>query len=110
MGHVLAPNPDRGVFKSIDGGRSWNKILFVDNNTGAICLVNDPNHPDVMYAAMWQAERKPWGLTSGGPRHGIYKNTKGGETSSETPESTRFPARGRGRIGLAAAARHTYHS
>src|SRR5207249_11126933 len=67
MGHVFAPDPNRGVFKSTDGGKSWNKILFADNNTGAICLVNDPNHPEFMYAAMWEAIRKPWGLSSGGP-------------------------------------------
>jgi len=103
MGHVFAPNPDRGVFKSIDGGRSWNKILFVDNNTGAICLVNDPNHPDVMYAAMWQAERKPWGLTSGGPGSGIYKTTDGGEHWTNMTKSHGFATGVLGRIGLAVA-------
>ena len=66
MGHVFKSDPDRGVFKSIDGGKSWNKILFVDENTGAICLVMDPNHADVLYTAMWQAQRMPWGLSSGG--------------------------------------------
>ena len=59
MGHVFAPDPNRGIFKSTDGGRSWKKVLFVDNNTGAICLVMDPNHSDLLYATMWQAERKP---------------------------------------------------
>src|SRR5260370_42306248 len=100
MGHVLAPNPDRGVFKSIDGGRSWNKILFVDNNTGAICLVNDPNHPDVMYAAMWQAERKPWGLTSGGPGRGLYKTTDGGGPRDKIIAKPRLPQTGLASTGI----------
>ncbi len=104
MGHVFGPNPDRGVFKSIDGGRSWKKILFVDNDTGAICLVNDPNHPDVMYAAMWQAVRKPWGLTSGGPGSGIYKTTDGGEHWTNITPNHGLPTGVLGRIGLGVAA------
>ena len=104
MGHVFGPNPDRGVFKSIDGGRSWKKILFVDNDTGAICLVNDPNHPDVMYAAMWQAVRKPWGLTSGGPGSGMYKTTDGGEHWANITRNHGLPTGVLGRIGLGVAA------
>jgi photosystem II stability/assembly factor-like uncharacterized protein len=104
MGHVFGSNPDRGVFKSIDGGRSWKKILFVDNDTGAICLVNDPNHPDVMYAAMWQAVRKPWGLTSGGPGSGIYKTTDGGEHWTNITPNHGLPTGVLGRIGLGVAA------
>jgi photosystem II stability/assembly factor-like uncharacterized protein len=104
MGHVFGPNPDRGVFKSVDGGRSWKKILFVDGDTGAICLVNDPNHADVMYAAMWQAERKPWGLTSGGPGSGIYKTTDGGEHWTNITRNHGLPTGVIGRIGLGVAA------
>ena len=67
MGHVFKPNPDRGVFKSDDGGKTWQKILFVDDNTGAIDLVMDPRNPKVLYASMWQAQRTPWSLDDGGP-------------------------------------------
>jgi photosystem II stability/assembly factor-like uncharacterized protein len=104
MGHVFAPDPNRGVFKSTDGGKSWNKILFVDNNTGAICLVNDPNHPDVMYAAMWEAIRKPWGLSSGGPGSGIYKTTDGGAHWTNISRNPGLPQAVLGRVGLAIAA------
>src|SRR5487761_2640369 len=75
MGHVFVPNAERGVFKSVDGGKTWRKILFVDDKTGAINLVMEPNHPNVLYAAMWQATREPWALSSGGPGSGLYKST-----------------------------------
>ena len=78
MGHVFKPDPERGVFKSTDGGRSWQKVLFVDDKTGAICLVSDPKNASVLYATMWQAQRMPWGLVSGGPGSGIYKSSDGG--------------------------------
>jgi photosystem II stability/assembly factor-like uncharacterized protein len=104
MGHVFAPDPNRGVFKSTDGGKSWNKILFVDNNTGAICLVSDPNHPDLMYAAMWEAIRKPWGLSSGGPGSGIYKTTDGGAHWANITRNPGLPQTVLGRVGLSVAA------
>jgi photosystem II stability/assembly factor-like uncharacterized protein len=104
MGHVFAPDPNRGVFKSTDGGKSWNKILFVDNNTGAICLVNDPNHPELMYAAMWEAIRKPWGLSSGGPGSGIYKTTDGGAHWTNISCNPGLPQSVLGRVGLSIAA------
>jgi photosystem II stability/assembly factor-like uncharacterized protein len=104
MGHVFGPNPERGIFKSTDGGRSWNKVLFVDNDTGAICLVMDPNHPDVLYAAMWQAVRKPWALTSGGPGSGIYKTTDGGAHWNNISRNRGLPADVLGRVGLSIAA------
>jgi photosystem II stability/assembly factor-like uncharacterized protein len=103
MGHVFGPNSDRGIFKSTDGGRSWNKVLFVDNDTGAICLSMDPNHPDVLYAAMWQAVRKPWALTSGGPGSGIYKTTDGGAHWTNISRNHGLPTGVLGRIGLSIA-------
>lgn len=104
MGHVFKADPDRGVFKSTDGGKSWNKVLFVDDNTGAIDLVRDPNHPDLMYAAMWQAVRTPWGLSSGGPGSGIYKTTDGGAHWTNITRNPGLPQTVLGRIGLSIAA------
>jgi photosystem II stability/assembly factor-like uncharacterized protein len=104
MGHVFGPDPNRGIFKSTDAGRSWKKVLFVDNNTGAICLVMDPNHPDLLYATMWQAERKPWGLTSGGPGSGIYKTTDGGAHWTDISHNPGLPKGVLGRIGVSIAA------
>jgi photosystem II stability/assembly factor-like uncharacterized protein len=104
MGHVFAPDPNRGIFKSTDGGKTWKKILFVDNNTGAICLVMDPNHPNLMYATMWEAIRKPWGLTSGGPGSGIYKTTDGGAHWTNISRNPGLPKTVLGRIGVSIAA------
>jgi photosystem II stability/assembly factor-like uncharacterized protein len=104
IGHVFAPDPDRGVFKSTDGGKTWTKILFVDNNTGAICLVMDPGNSGTMYATMWEVIRKPWGLTSGGPGSGIYKTTDGGAHWTNITTHSGLPSGILGRIGLSIAA------
>jgi photosystem II stability/assembly factor-like uncharacterized protein len=104
MGHVFAPDPSRGIFKSTDGGKTWQKTLFVDDNTGAICLVMDPNHPGLMYASMWQAARMPWGLTSGGPGSGIYKTTDAGAHWTNITRNSGLPETVLGRIGLSIAA------
>ena len=72
MGHVWAPNKERGVYKSIDGGKTWKQTLFKNDSTGAIDLVMDPKNPNVLYAALWQAGRSPWMLISGGQGSGIY--------------------------------------
>ncbi len=100
MGHVFVPGPNRGVFKSTDGGKSWKKILFVDDKTGAIDLVMDPNHPDVLYATMWQAQRMPWGLNDGGPGSGVYKTTDGGAHWTNLTRTPGFPTGVLGRIGV----------
>lgn len=104
MGHVFAPNPERGVFKSNDGGKTWRKILYVDASTGAIDLVMDPQHPEVLYAATWQAYRKPWKLEDGGPGSGLYKTTDGGAHWSEISRNPSFPQGVLGRIGVSVAA------
>ncbi|HEY5094989.1 MAG TPA: hypothetical protein VII69_07745, partial [Candidatus Eremiobacteraceae bacterium] len=78
MGHVFQPNPERGVFKTTDGGKTWTKILYVDDNTGANNVVMDAHDPNVLYASMWQAQRTPWHLTSGGPGSGLFKTVDGG--------------------------------
>jgi photosystem II stability/assembly factor-like uncharacterized protein len=102
IGHLFTPNDERGVFKSTDGGNTWKKTLFVDNNTGAIDLVMDPSNPRVLYAAMWHRERKPWNLKESGASSGIYKSIDAGETwTLITTKESGFPTgEGVGRIGL----------
>src|SRR5690348_12704601 len=107
MGHVFMPNADRGVFKSTDGGKTWRKILFVDDKTGAIDLVMDPRDPRVLYASMWQAQRTPWSLNDGGPGSGLYKSTDGGAHWSNLSHNPGFPDGVLGRIGVDVAASDT---
>jgi photosystem II stability/assembly factor-like uncharacterized protein len=104
MGHVFESNSERGVFKSTDGGKSWSKILYVDDRTGAIDLVMDPGHPQVLYAAMWQAYRTPWKLDDGGPGSGLYKSTDGGAHWTEVSRHPGFPQGTLGRIGVSVVA------
>lgn len=80
QGALHAPNEDRGVYKSIDGGVTWEKVLFVDAKTGAVELSMDMNTPEVLYAAMWEHQRLPWQVISGGPGSGLYKSTDSGKT------------------------------
>jgi photosystem II stability/assembly factor-like uncharacterized protein len=101
LGHVWAPNPERGVYKTTDGGKTWKKILFRNDSTGAIELVMDPSNPDVLYAALWQAGRKPWLLVSGGAGGGIFKTTDGGEHWTEITHNPGLPAGIIGNIGMA---------
>ncbi|HLB54410.1 MAG TPA: glycosyl hydrolase, partial [Gemmatimonadales bacterium] len=78
MGHLFGPNPERGVFKSTDGGRSWTKVLYVDQNTGATDLVVHPTNPEILWAATYQRQRTSWGFASGGSGSGIWKSEDGG--------------------------------
>lgn len=103
MGDVFAPNPQRGVYKSVNGGKTWKKILYVNKHTGAIDLVMDPKDPNVLYAAMWQAYRRPWTFSSGGPGSGIYKTTNGGATWTNMTHNKGLPKGIFGRVGLAIA-------
>jgi photosystem II stability/assembly factor-like uncharacterized protein len=80
QGALHAPNPERGVYKSIDGGATWEKVLFVDDKSGAVELSMDMNTPEVLYAAMWEHQRKPWQVISGGPGSGLYKTVDSGKT------------------------------
>src|SRR5437870_6295058 len=97
QGHVWAPNADRGVFKSTDGGKTWKKVLFRSDKAGACDLIIDPTNPNVLYAGFWEVYRKPWTLESGGAGSGIFKSTDGGDTWTEI---TRSPGLPRGTIGI----------
>lgn len=80
QGSLYAPNEDRGIYKSIDGGQTWDKVLFVDQMTGAAELSMDKNFPEILYAAMWEHQRFPWQVKSGGPGSGLYKSSDSGKT------------------------------
>lgn len=80
LGDAFGANPERGVFKSTDGGTSWNKVLYLDERTGVVDLSMHPTNPRVLYAGAWGGERKPWSLLSGSTLGGVYKSTDGGET------------------------------
>ena len=80
MGHLWGPNEERGLYKSTDGGETWSRILHVDAETGAVDVAMDPSDPDILYAAMYQRRRRPWGFHGGGPGSGLYKSTDAGAT------------------------------
>ena len=101
LGHVYGPNPERGVFKSTDGGRTWRRTLFRGDSAGVVDLVLDPGNPEVMYAAVWHAYRTPWLLVSGGTRSGIFKSIDGGETWADITRARGLPQAGLiGNVGL----------
>lgn len=100
QGHVWGPNAERGIFRSKDGGKSWQKVLFRDDSTGAADLVMDPTNPNVLYAGFWQAHRKPWMLVSGGKGSGMFKTTDGGDTWTEITKNTGLPKGLWGNIGI----------
>jgi photosystem II stability/assembly factor-like uncharacterized protein len=100
LGPVFGPSPSRGVFKTTDGGRTWNKILFRNDTTGAIDLSMDPSDPEVLYAGLWHAYRKPWQLVSGGAGSGLFKSTNGGRTWKEITRNPGLPTGIIGNVGI----------
>jgi len=103
LGHPFGPNTERGVFRTTDGGKTWDKVLYKDENTGAIDVVFDPQNPNILFASLWQARRTPWSLSSGGPGSGIYRSTDAGATWKKIDEHG-LPKGPYGRIGIAVAA------
>jgi photosystem II stability/assembly factor-like uncharacterized protein len=100
LGHPFGPNPTRGIFRSRDGGKTWQRVLYVDDKTGGIDIQFDLSNPNILFAGMWQADRKPWTMESGGPGSGLYRSSDGGDswtklTGNGLPEGTL------GRIGVA---------
>jgi photosystem II stability/assembly factor-like uncharacterized protein len=100
FGHPAAPSDMRGVYKSTDGGKTWHRTLFRDDKTGAVDLAIDPQHPSVIYAALWQAYRVSWKMESGGPGSGLFKSTDGGEHWQEITRNAGLPKGVIGRIGI----------
>jgi len=103
LGHLFASNPDRGVFKTTDGGKSWKKILYVNDGTGAINMAMDPTNPSVLYASMWEMSRRHWTFSSGGPGSGIYKSTDGGASWTNISHRPGLPTGIFGKSGIAVA-------
>jgi len=79
-GHLYSANPERGIYKTTDGGQTWKLVLYVNENTGAIDVELNPGNADELYACMWQKSRSPWNFEEAGPGSGIYKSTDGGKT------------------------------
>jgi photosystem II stability/assembly factor-like uncharacterized protein len=103
LGHPYGPNTERGIFRTTDGGKSWEKVLYKDENTGGIDVAFDPHNPNILFAALWQARRTSWTLSSGGPGSGIYRSNDGGTTWKRLEEHG-LPKGPYGRIGIAVAA------
>ncbi|HET9984263.1 MAG TPA: hypothetical protein VFQ38_11775, partial [Longimicrobiales bacterium] len=102
LGHAYGPQPERGVFRTMDGGKTWEKVLFVDPNTGAADIVMDPSNPRILYAGMWQLEMHTYGRESGGPGSGLYRSTDAGSTWKKLGGHG-LPTHTIGKIGLAMA-------
>ena len=102
LGHLYSSNPERGLYKTNDGGKSWDRILYAGPETGVVDLVMEPGNPDVLYAATWQRERRAWNFVESGAESAIYKSTDGGDTWARlTDPKSGFPTgEGAGRIGL----------
>src|SRR2546422_2383305 len=104
LGHAYGPNAERGVFRSKDGGKSWQKVLFHDENTGGIDLAFEPGNPKIIYASLWQTRRPPWSIyaPSNGPGSGLYRSSDGGDHWDKVTGQG-LPTEGLGRIGIAFA-------
>ncbi|MEM9936755.1 MAG: sialidase, partial [Bacteroidota bacterium] len=100
LGHAYSPQKERGVYRTMDGGESWEQVLFVDEHTGASDLVMDPSNPRILFAGMWQLSLKTWNRTSGGPGSGIYMSRDGGDTWKKL-EGKGLPEKPVGKIALA---------
>lgn len=112
LGHLYSPNAERGIYKTVDGGKTWKQTLFIDENTGVIDVAFAPNNFNIQYAATWQKDRKAWHFEGSGPGSGLYKSTDGGATWVKiSTENSSFPVgNGVGRIGLAVFDENTVYA
>jgi len=107
LGHVWGPNSERGVYRSKDGGKNWEQVLFRSDRAGAIDLSMDPHNPRILYATMWEVQRYPYKLVSGGEGSGIFKSTDGGDSWTEITRNPGLPTGVLGKIGIAASPAQT---
>ena len=103
-GHAFGPNPERGVYKTIDGGDTWKKVLYKSETAGVIDLIMNPKKPNELFAAIWEFERKAWGPKTGGAESGLWKSTDGGATWQDISKNSGMPAGLMGRIGVTMSA------
>jgi photosystem II stability/assembly factor-like uncharacterized protein len=104
LGHPYGPNKERGVYRTVDGGKSWKQVLYKDENTGAIQVTLDPVDPNIVYADMWAGRQGPWENGAwNGPESGIFKSTDGGDTWKKLEKGLPTPSQGLGRIGFCIA-------
>jgi len=104
LGHPYGPNPERGVYRSTDGGKTWEKVLYKDENTGAVQVTIDPQHPEIVYADLWAGRQGPWENGAWkGPNSGMFKSTDGGTTWHQLTKGLPTTAQGLGRVGFCLA-------
>ena len=103
LGNAFAPNKQRGVFRSYDGGQNWTNVLYKSEFAGIADLAMDPNNPRILFASMWQAQRSFWYMNSGGPDSGLYRSLDSGDTWINLSSRTGLPKGVLGRIGIASA-------
>ena len=103
LGHPYGPNTERGIFRTTDGGKTWEKVLYKDENTGGVDVAFDPHNPNILFAALWQVRRTSWSMASGGPGSGLYRSNDGGTTWKHLEEHG-LPKGPYGKIGVAVAA------
>ncbi|HTS37155.1 MAG TPA: hypothetical protein VMH04_15880 [Candidatus Solibacter sp.] len=103
LGHPYGPNAERGIFRTTDGGKTWEKVLYKDDNTGGIDVAFDPHNPNVIFGALWQARRTSWSMDDGGPGSGLYRSNDGGTTWKQLEEHG-LPKGPYGKIGIAVGA------
>jgi len=104
FGKPYGPSPERGIYRSQDGGKRWERILFRNDSTAAVDLVIDPHNPDVLFAALWQAYRTPWKMSSGGAGSGLFKSVDGGDRWTELTRNAGMPNGVIGKIGVTVSA------